>query len=204
MTAGWVRRDFSPVGVTQHPPGRHLAKLQEPYCGKVLLCIDVSGSMSGRLHHAVAGGQQFVAEAVAANYQVGLVLWDDGVHVHVPLSRDPKGVRKALDGARVAGGTNVTPTLELGIRELSGLSGDRVIAVFGDGDIGPVRAAVAAAHRAAAAGIRIIVRGLGDHAAAQLNLIATDANEATVLRSDGDIASGIAAMASSIRRIGRP
>lgn len=204
MSAQWVRRDFTAVGVTQHPPGRHLDRLQEPYSGKVLLCIDVSGSMYSRLHHAVAGARTFVDEAVAAGYQVGLVLWDDGVHRHVPLARKPGDVRRALDSAAIAGGTNVTPTLELGIRELSGLRGDRVMAIFGDGDIGPVAPAVDAARRAAAAGIRIIVRGLGDYAAQQLNLIATDAQEATVLRSDGDIAAGIAAMASGIRRLGRP
>jgi Mg-chelatase subunit ChlD len=200
MTATWVRRDFAAAGVTQSPPGGYLAKLQEPYFGKVLLCIDVSGSMSGRLHHAVAGARQFAQDAVAANYLVGLVLWAHGVSRYVPLSRSPEEVERTLRSAAIAGGTDVTPTLELGIRELGGLSGDRVMAIFGDGDIGPVPIAVDAARRAAALGIRIIVRGLGEYATGQLNQIATDAGEATVVRSAGDIETGIVSMVTSMRR----
>ena len=202
----WIRRDYTGVGVTQSPPGRHLDALQAPYIGKVLLCIDVSGSMSGRLHHAVAGAEQFVAEAVAAHYEVGLVLWDHGVNTAVPLSRKPKRVLQALRAARIGGGTNITPTLELGIRELGGLTGDRVMAVFGDGDIGPVGPATKAARRAAALGIRIIVRGLGEKSAASLRLIATDTADRTetVVASDQQITAGVASMVTNlVGRLGR-
>lgn len=200
MTATWVRRVFDAVGVTQYRPGKHLPALQEPYIGKVLLCIDVSSSMAGRLGEAVAGGRQFVGEAVESHYRVGLVLWNHGIDAYVPLSGTPGKVEHVLGQARSYGGTNVTPTLELGIRELGPLGGDRVMAVFGDGDIGDVGAATAAAQRAAALGIRIIVRGLGDYAAAQLNRIATDPAEASVLRSAADIRAGIAGMVSTITR----
>jgi predicted metal-dependent peptidase len=203
--ATWIRRDYDGVGVTQSPPGRYLAKVAEPYLGKVLLCIDVSGSMAGRLHHAVAGAERFVAEAVAAHYEVGLVLWNSSVAGFVPLSRRPAPVLAGLRTAAAGGGTNVTPTLELGIRELGKLTGDRVMAIFGDGDIGRVSAAQDAARRAAALGIRIIVRGFGDRAAAQLRLIASDADEPeTVVRTESGIEAGVASMITRVvRGVGR-
>ncbi|GIJ48320.1 hypothetical protein Val02_52060 [Virgisporangium aliadipatigenens] len=196
----WIRRDYTGVGVTQSPPGRHLAAVQAPFIGKVLLCIDVSGSMSGRLHHAVAGAERFVAEAVAAHYEIGLVLWNHGVHTFVPLSREPTRMLRTLREAAARGGTNVTPTLERGIAELGELSGDRVMAVFGDGEIGPVEAAQRAARRAAERGIRIIVRGLGEESAARLRLIATDVDAPgeTVVASEREIAAGVASMVRTL------
>jgi Mg-chelatase subunit ChlD len=199
VTASWVRRSFAAVGVTQSPPGEHLAVLQASHTGKVLLCIDVSSSMQGRLSYAVEGAREFAAEAVAANYHVGLVLWNHHVQHYVPPATSPQHLEPALLAASASGGTDVSPTLELGIRELGPMSGDRVMAVFGDGDIGPVDRAVANARRAAALGIRIIVRGLGEHAAGQLNQIASDAGEATVVQSSEGIRAGIAAMARTIR-----
>jgi uncharacterized protein (DUF58 family) len=204
----WIRRDYQGIGMTQSPPGRYLAALQKPYLGRVILCIDVSGSMATyehgrtRLAHAVAGAQRFVAEAVDGNYEVGLILWDGGVHLSVPLSADPAPVLLALSRASIAGGTNVTPALQAATQVLGPLTGDRVIAVFGDGDIGAVGPAIAASRSAAALGIRIIVRGLGEYAAAALNQIATpDAEarpEASVVRDAGDIERAIASMASSL------
>ncbi|MBE1491927.1 vWA domain-containing protein [Plantactinospora soyae] len=220
--ADWIRRSYTGVGLTQYRPGRHLNALQEPHLGKVILCIDVSGSMAyrergrTRLAHAVAGAERFVTDAVRHHYRVGLVLWNHQVQQFVPLSRGEDAVRKALRRAPITGGNNIIPTLRLGIRELGQLGGDRVLAIFGDGDIGPARPAVTVAREAAALGIRIIVRGLGEHAAAQLNLIATEAPEAegggTVLRDAAEMEQGIASMARSLigpglaagRRGGKP
>jgi hypothetical protein len=136
---------------------------------------------------------------VAARYRVGLILWNSSIALSVPLSADPAAVRTGLDRAYSSGGTNVTPTLRAGITALGSLTGDRVLAVFGDGDIGPVDAAVSAAREAAALGIRIIVRGLGSHAAASLAQIATEGLEAAEISGKASIASGIAEMASSLR-----
>ncbi|WP_199515156.1 vWA domain-containing protein [Nucisporomicrobium flavum] len=196
----WIRRSFDAVGVTQYKPGKHLAALQEPHLGKVILCIDVSSSMSGTpLKEAVRGAREFVAQAVDARYRVGLILWNSSIARSVPLSADPGPVLAGLDRAYPSGGTNVTPTLRAGITALGSLTGDRVLAVFGDGDIGPVAAAVAAAREAAALGIRIIVRGLGSHAAASLAQIATEGLEVAEITGSGSIASGIAGMATSLR-----
>ena len=196
MTATWIRRDFAAIGVTQSPPGKHLDRLQQRYSGKVLLCIDVSGSMYGNpLVQAVAGGRKLIDEAVAAGYEVGLVLWHHDVDAYVPLSPKPGAVERALAAARSTGGNDITPTLRIGIRDLGGLTGDRVMAIFGDGDIGPVGKAKRAAKEAADLGIRIIVRGLGDHAARQLQQIATEHDEQVMVRSAADVSAGIASMA---------
>jgi Mg-chelatase subunit ChlD len=196
----WIRRSFDAVGVTQHKPGRHLAALQEPHLGKVILCIDVSGSMHGSpLREAVRGAREFVSQAVTARYRVGLILWHSSIALTVPVSADPKQVYAALDRASSGGGNDVTPTLRAGITALGNLTGDRVLAVFGDGDIGPVQPAVSAAREAAALGIRIIVRGLGSHATAALSKIATEGIESSEITGNTGIATGIAAMASALR-----
>ena len=202
----WIRRDYEGVGVTQAPPGRYLERLQEPYLGKVLLCIDVSGSMASldgerrnRLQRATAGAERFVAEAVRAHYEVGLILWNHGVAGSVPLARDPGKLLRALRSARIQGGNNIVPTLRLGIQLLGQLTGDRVMAIFGDGDIGPVEAAAKVARQASETGIRIVVRGLGDQATRELNLIATDPDEqGAVGRRSADIEQGIASMITSV------
>jgi hypothetical protein len=75
--ASWIRRSFSAPGLTQIPPGPHLRTLQGRFGGTVLLCIDISGSMDGApISEAVRGAGQFVAEAVAAHYSVGVMLWN--------------------------------------------------------------------------------------------------------------------------------
>ena len=206
--SGWIRREFGGVGVTQYRPGRHFAAVQEPYLGKVLLCIDVSGSMSfrdgadTRLDEARRGARQFVEEALGAHYEVGLVLWHHGIAGHVPLSTDAGKLHRKLDGARPSGGNDIVPTLQLGIRELGGRTGDRVIAIFGDGDLGPTAPAVAAAREVARHGIRIVTRGLGTASARELAKIATEDVTGTAEPVEpiesGKIASGIAAMVRSV------
>lgn len=203
----WIRRSYDGVGLTQSPPGTHLAALQEPYIGKVILCIDVSSSMGAveggrsRLQHAIAGAERFVEEATGSHYRVGLILWNTGVSVSVPASTDPSAVLAGLRGAYASGGTNVTPTLAHGIEQLGALTGDRVLAIFGDGDLGDQNSAVAMARNAAARGIRIIVRGLGEHAAAQLNLIATDAAGPAAAAAVADARGIEGAIASMVREL---
>jgi Mg-chelatase subunit ChlD len=201
----WIRREFGGVGVTQYRPGKHLGAVQEPYLGKVLLCIDVSGSMSfrdgtrTRLEEAKRGARQFVDEALAAHYQVGLVLWHHGVAGHVPLSTAVGKLHRELDRARPDGGNDIVPTLRLGIKEMGKQSGDRVIAIFGDGDLGPTAPAMVAAREVARHGIRIVTRGLGSDSARELAKIATeDVTDTVAPIESGKIASGIAGMIKSV------
>lgn len=206
----WIRRPYTGIGLTQSPPGRHLSALQARFCGSVLLCIDVSGSMAcaddgarTRLAHACAGAERFVAEALAANYATGLILWHHNVAGFVPLTRDAAPVLAALRSAVASGGNDITHTLTLGMRELAGRTGDRVLAIFGDGDIGPVQPSLVLAKKAHADGIRIIVRGLGEHAAAALGAIASDPAETAVVASIDGLATGISSMVASMTALGR-
>lgn len=202
MVAGWVRRNYDGVGVTQHPPGRHLPEVQDHYLGKVLLCIDVSGSMSGEpLREAVAGGLEFVQEALDAHYRCGLLLWSDKVDVHVPLTAREGKVRAALRNASICGGTALAPALQLVIDELTPLAGDRVCCIFSDGGIGDTQAAAQLAERARSAGIRFVVRGLGAGTALGLSDVVGAEGDRTeqVVADAGQLRSGIASMARSLR-----
>jgi hypothetical protein len=207
----WIRRNYDGIGPTQYPAGPYLPAVQEPYLGKVLLCLDVSYSMSSveeggaRLRLAVAGARRFVAEAVEANYKVGLILWNHGVHGNVVLSHDPRQLLKALGRARSRGGTDITPALRLGTAQLAGLTGDRVLAIFGDGDLGPLPPALAAAGEAKASGIRIVVRCLRADAAADFSRIASDVDDDPLIPSGAAIAAGLASMARhlTVRRTTR-
>lgn len=202
MVASWVRRSFTAVGVTQHRPGPHLAAVQEHYLGRALLCIDVSGSMQGApLREAIAGGLDFLSEAEQAHYRCGLILWESGVDVHVPTSAPVKDVRSALRSARDRGGTNLRPAIEAAIIELGSLTGDRVVCVFGDGDVGDATGTAEAAARARALGIRFVVRGLGSGARDALARALTpeEENTAQTVADVGGLRAGIASMATALR-----
>lgn len=203
MVASWVRRDFSGVGVTQYHPGAHLAAVQQHYRGWALLCIDVSGSMSGApLHAAVAGGLDFLTEARHAHYDCGLVLWSDDVETHLPTTTNEATVHDALRHARAGGGTTLSPTLRVAIEELGPLAGDRVVCVFSDGAIGDRGTCEPLVAQARALGIRFVVRGLGASAGAGLaSLLTPDGDDgAQVVHDVQDLRAGIASMAASLRR----
>ena len=206
MVASWVRRNFDgAVGVTQYKPGRHLPAVQAHFGGKALLCIDVSGSMSGRLPAAVDGGLDFLGEAREAHYATGLVLWSGGVTAYLPTTSTDSAVRAALKGAKAGGGTDLCPALRVAIKELGPMTGDRVVCVFSDGQIGNVAEAEKLAAKARKLGIRFVVRGLGGQASQGLARVlkpaeGDDAGQQTV--RDGDLRKGIASMALSLRTRG--
>ncbi len=82
------------------------------------------------------------------------------------------------------------------------MTGDRVVCVFGDGDVGNAAEAEELARRARALGIRFVVRGLGERASRSLAKALEpdegDAGQQTV-RDVGDLRRGIASMALSLR-----
>ncbi|WP_190818061.1 vWA domain-containing protein [Saccharopolyspora pogona] len=199
--SSWIRRNFGGIGLTQSPPGPHLPKLQERYGGHVLLCIDVSGSMSGGLlSQAIAGGEQFLAEAEGAHYESGLVLWSDGVQEYVPPEAQLDEVISVLRKAKAAGGTVLSHALQLGIDVLPEYPGDRVLCIFSDGALADHEKASALAQKACSMGIRIIVRGLGRKAASALADLACPGVQDDDQQIDdaAGVASGIASMATGL------
>jgi uncharacterized protein with von Willebrand factor type A (vWA) domain len=206
--ANWIRRAFTAPGLTQIPTGPYLARVQDRFGGTVMLCIDVSGSMSGPpLAEAVRGARQFVAEAITAHYQVGVILWDDGVAAVAEPTPDGAAASQVLDAARIRGGTNLLPGLTRCHKVLDGFTGDRVVALFGDGDLGHQRdevlARVALMKRQ---DIRFVTRGLGSYAAQVFGEISDEDPSSATIADVIDLADGIADMATALKHhgIGRP
>ncbi len=141
--ADWIRRSFSSPGLTQIPPRGYLQALQDRFLGgTVMLCIDVSGSMDGRpIREAVRGAMTFVDEAVEARYRVGIMLWNTDVVALAEPTEDGKAARRLLDRTNGAsGGTSLLRPLEKChqiLDQFRNLGQDRVVAIFGDGDLGP-------------------------------------------------------------------
>jgi Mg-chelatase subunit ChlD len=182
--------------------------VQERFGGTVMLCIDVSGSMTGApLVQAVDGARQFVAEAVAAHYKIGVILWDHGVAAVAEPTSDGRAASGVLDAAWIRGGTNLLPGLTHCHRVLDGFTGDRVVAIFGDGDLGPQRDEVLArVARMKAENIRFVTRGLGPHAAQVFGEISDEDPASATIADVSDLAAGIADMAGTLKhnRIARP
>jgi hypothetical protein len=155
------------------------------------------------LAEAVRGARQFVAEAVAAHYKVGVILWDTGVADLAEPASDGLAATAVLDGAYIHGGTNLLPALIRCHEVLDGLTGDRVVALFGDGDLGPtpevVRDRVA---RMKAENIRFVTRGLGSQAAREFGEISDEEPSSAVIDDVSDLAGGIADMVASLRTYG--
>ncbi len=203
--AGWLRRAYDAPGLTQYPTGRHLAAVQARFGGSVVVCLDVSGSMYGNpLAQAVLGCERFVDEALEARYVVAMLLWHHGVAGNTGLSRDRQELTRFLRTATAGGGNDIVPTLDRSESLLKGRVGDRVIAIFGDGDLGDPGAATARAAQLRAENIRIMTCGLGQASAESLDVISTESGGAGPrVAAVDDIADSIAGMSSGLRRRGR-
>jgi uncharacterized protein (DUF58 family) len=206
--ASWIRRSFDSPGLTQVPPGRHLATLQRryPVGGVVMLCIDVSYSRGGApLREAVRGARAFVQEAVEAHYKVGVLLWaDKTVDMSGPSTEEAPALR-LLEAARVQGGTSLLEPLEQahGVLDRFRAEPDRVVAIFGDGDLGPRDSVLSKVRRMKAEGIRFVTRGLGGSAAREYEEVSSEPDERVEVGSVDDLADSIAAMATSLKGPGQ-
>jgi len=201
---GWIRRPFSAPGLTQIPPGQHLRVLQGRFGGTVMLCIDVSGSMDGPpILEAVRGARQFVAEAVAAHYSVGVMLWNTRVEAMCEPSPDGEAALRLLEPVNRAWGQNylLTP-LEHCHQILVRCTGDRVVALFGDGDLTPKPQVLAKVTEMKAENIRFVTRGLGPYAAREFGEITDEEPSSATIADVADLADGIADMATSLKNHG--
>ena len=203
--ADWIRRPFSSPGLTQIPPGRHLHALQDRFGGgTVMLCIDVSGSMDGRpIIEAVRGARTFVDEAVEARYRVGVLLWNTDVAALAEPTEDGKKARRLLERTTSAsGGTSLLRPLEKCHQILDQFKGqDRVVAIFGDGDIHPRERVLAKVAQMKAEDIRFVTRGLGGAAARQFAMVSSEDLPSVTVSGVDDLAAGIAAMAASLKPV---
>lgn len=202
--ASWIRRSFSAPGLTQIPPGPHLPALQGRFGGTVMLCIDVSGSMHGApILQAVSGARQFVAEAVAAHYRVGVMLWNDRVEAVCEPGIDGSAALDLLAPVNSAwGGNDLLVALTHCHQILDRFTGDRVVALFGDGDLTPKASVLVKVAQMKAENIRFVTRGLGSYAAREFGEISDEEASAAAIEDVADLADGIADMATSLHRHG--
>ncbi len=209
MSETWVRRAYDAAGLTQYPAGTGLRAIQAGLSGSVILCLDVSGSMwsqdgtpSTRLDRAKRGARQFVADARRNGYQVGLIAWNEGVLSETKLGASDDKLEAHLASLMPGGGNDIQPTLHRCWEELSGLAGDRVVAIFGDGDLGPAEPAKLLAGELASDGIRIITKGLGDDSARTLDSISTEMLKTPRAASAETLEADIAAMSAGLKKPG--
>lgn len=177
-----------------------------------MLLLDVSGSMhdasrSGTadilpIQEAVIGSRRFVDEAVEALYSIGLVLWNQDVAAERPPTEDGQPTYELLDGGNFpTGGTNLYPALCRSHDILRPYTGDRVVAIFGDGDLGfQAGQALQKVAEMKSENIRFTTRGLGAVAAQAFASISDEEPEKTRVDSVEDLAEGIASMATVLRK----
>jgi uncharacterized protein (DUF58 family) len=200
--ADWIRRSFTAAGLTQVPPGPCLRTLQARFGGTVMLCIDVSGSMHGTpVLEAVRGARQFVAEAVAAHYSVGVMLWNTDVVALAEPSADGESASRLLSTVTGAyGGNYLLTPLNRCHQILDEYSGDRVVAIFGDGDLTPKDPVLAKVAQMKAENIRFVTRGLGAMAAREFAMVSSEDPSAVEVSQVENLAAGIASMAASLKK----
>jgi Mg-chelatase subunit ChlD len=201
---GWIRRSFTAAGLTQIPPGPNVGILRKRYAGGVvMLCIDVSGSMKGkRILEAVRGAKQFVTEAVEARYEVGVMLWNTHVTDLAEPAWEGTDAMKLLDRTNSAsGGTNLLVPLEHCHRILDKFAdaSDRVVALFGDGDLTPKSQVLTKVAQMKAENIRFVTRGLGQRAATEFGEISSEEPSTASIDDVDALADGIATMAASLK-----
>lgn len=190
------------MGLTQVPPGPHISKLQGRFGGAVMLMIDVSGSMHGQpILQAVAGARAFVREAVEVRYHVGVMLWNTQVVALALPTLDGQAALQVLAPLNSAAGGNALdgPLFECH-RVLNEFTGDRVVALFGDGDLTPKAQVLQKVAVMKADNVRFVTRGLGAYAAQEFAEITDEDPESVVVESVEKLASGIASMAVSLKR----
>jgi uncharacterized protein (DUF58 family) len=178
--------------------------LQGRFGGTVMLCIDVSGSMHGApIREAVRGAGDFVAEALAAHYNVGVMLWNHRVEAVCEPTADGSDARAllaAVTGAR--GNNNLLIALVHCHQILDRFTGDRVVALFGDGDLTPKPDVLVKVAQMKSENIRFVTRGLGVFAAQEFGEISDEEPSSSAIDSVADLADSIADMAASLRHQG--
>ncbi|MDN6554681.1 MAG: hypothetical protein L0K48_06955, partial [Bifidobacterium mongoliense] len=178
---------------------------------RLVLALDVSGSMAcrdagpdhqtPRLTQAVLGCETFIEEAIQANYSVGLILWHHDIQGSVAPSFSAGPALNLLSTAHSSGGNDAVPFLSLAHRMLlAEPAGDMVVAIFGDGDLGPKARAQAKAAEFIADSIRILTCGLGDASAETLATISTEPTAPRSASSES-IVESIVSMAAGLRKL---
>jgi class 3 adenylate cyclase len=85
---------------------------------------------------------------------------------------------------------------------LDRFTGDRVVALFGDGDLNPKAQVLVKIALMKAENIRFVTRGLGPYAAREFGDISDEESSTASIDNVAELAEGIADMATSLKRHG--
>jgi tight adherence protein B len=128
----------------------------------VVLVLDASNSMAGRpISAAIAAARAFSARR-AATQQLGLVTFNSGVRVPLPLTNDQQRITAVLDRTpRLANGTHIYSAIVTAIQmlERAGVTARSVVVLSDGADTGSSVTASGAADAARKAHVRIFTVG---------------------------------------------
>jgi molecular chaperone DnaK (HSP70) len=106
-------------------------EMEEVY---VMLCIDTSGSMSGRkLEEAKSGALNFMKNLDIEYTSVGLISFDDDARLQMNFTKSAKDMKNAIKSLSIGGGTNMTHALEIAYSNFINKKGRNVIVLLTDG-----------------------------------------------------------------------
>lgn len=154
---------------------------------RLVLLIDVSGSMKGAGIAAAQQAARTLVGAVAPDVEVGLVTFDDDARVVLAPTRDRAGLVTAVDRLTAQDETALYDGVALAMTTLGG-SGDRTMVLLSDGgDTVSVSTLQTTEQQLAASGVRAQVVGFrtDESQDAVLQALATAGNGAVVTAQDG-------------------
>jgi hypothetical protein len=144
-----------------------------------------------------------VAEAVEARYQVGIMLWNTSVVDLAEPTSDGNSAMKLLRRTdKAAGGNNLIGPLEHchDILDRFKDAPDRVVALFGDGDLTPKARVLSKVAQMKEENIRFVTRGLGERAAAEFGEISSEEPSSATIDDVEKLAEGIGQMGASLKK----
>ena len=162
------------------------------------MVLDNSWSMEGqRIRDATAGARDLLAIALTDSYLVGLVTFCQRARTVLELTTDLREVDRALENVTLDGGTDMSTGIELAHQTLKQRRGERVMAIFSDGETNRSKA-IRAADAAKRDDIRIIGAPGGDADPRLMREIVS--GEQSVERvKDRDVRETISGLARSIQ-----
>ncbi len=99
----------------------------------VVLLLDVSDSMQGKLGAAARAAEGFLTRVLQPQDQAALVLFNQMAELHVPFTHDGDRLRAGLGSLEAEGGTAIWDAVALSLYHFGGLSGRRALVVLSDG-----------------------------------------------------------------------
>ncbi|MCG8457534.1 MAG: VWA domain-containing protein [Holophagales bacterium] len=123
---------------------------------QVVLVMDTSVSMRGRLALAAASARRFFSTVVTEKDAAALVVFDHDIRLAVPFTADHERLHLGTSGLDARGGTRLGDSLVFAANYFGGREGRRALVVLSDGrDVGSTHDFVAVEERVTRAGVAV-------------------------------------------------